>query len=579
MVKYEKWCVLWLLSFFAIPLLMPSLVSAREFFVDKNNTTGTEDGTSKHPYNTIQEAVFAATGEGPHSFKVAQGEYHENVRIDVVTIHLLGGFEGGTSADYTSGIGGVFDQQDPVNHVTRIEGTGTSAVVTMLDAGSSVVDGFTITGGTGFADEYNALGGGVYVSGGSPTLSRNIIEGNDTRHTGLNDRGGGIAAESSNVKIIGNMVRNNFAGRGAGIAVDGGNVVVQNNTIQGNTAVEDHGGGLYISGNSVVIAHNDFLGNEVGRNLGYGWGGGVVVFGEETSATLSYNLFRGNYAPSAGGGVFIDDGASAILDHELIENNECEERGGAGVYVDGAWDEIGSNCNLSHCTIADNHCSSGCTFGGSGLLVEYHSVVTVENSIFWGNGGDDFHADETSRIRVTYTNSEETVSGTGNFSSNPVFANPTGNDYHLQSKNGRWEPAAVGGTGVWVLDLNNSPCIDRGNPQSVFQNEPTPNGQRANMGTYGNTKEASKSLTYACPTCSGIDVIIDNYTYESGADCECYAVSSITLGPNVIVEDGAKVRLNAPKINFKTGVNIKEGADFKAVQWSQSPSAGGNTFF
>lgn len=544
---------------------MPSLASAGEFFVDKNNTTGTEDGTFKHPYNTIQEAISAAT-VGEHTVRVAQGDYPGNIAINAATVHLLGGFTGGTPADYATGIGGIFDVQAPDNRVTRIRGDGTNAVVILLDSGSSTVDGFSITGGTGFKDEWNALGGGVYVLGGSPTLSRNTIEGNDTRHTGLNNRGGGIAAESSNIKIIGNLVRNNFAGRGAGIAVDGGDAVVENNTIQGNTAVEDHGGGLYISGNSVVISHNDFLGNEVGRSLGYGWGGGVVVFGEETSATLSYNRFIGNYAPSAGGGVFIDDGAVAILDHELIENNECEERGGAGVYVDGAWDEIGSTSTLRHCTITDNHCASGCTFGGSGLLVEYHSVVTVENSIFWGNGGDDFYSDETSHVTVTYTNSEETVSGTGNFSSNPLFANPADNDYHLQSKNGRWEPAAAGGTGGWVLDQNNSPCIDKGNPQSGFENEPIPNGNRANVGTYGNTKEASKSLTYACPTCNGNDVVIDNYTYQSGADCECNAFLSITLGPNVMVEDSAKVRLNAPKINFKTGVNVKAGADFKAVQ-------------
>lgn len=261
----------------------------------------------------------------------------------------------------------------------------------------------------------------------------------------------------------------------------------------------DHGGGLYVSGNPVQISRNHILGNEVGRSLGYGWGGGVVVLGEATSAMLSYNHLRGNYAPSAGGGLFLDDGATAILDHELIDNNECAERGGAGVYVDGAWDNIGSTGTLRHCTIANNHCP-GCTFGGNGLLVEYHSVAAVQDSIFWSNGGDDFHADASSQITATYTDSEEAVVGTGNLSLDPLFANPANDDYHLQSTKGRWDPMAGGGTGGWVSGPNQSPCIDRGNPQSAFANEPMPNGGRINMGVYGNTNEASKAEASKAPS-------------------------------------------------------------------------------
>lgn len=45
----------------------------------------------------------------------------------------------------------------------------------------------------------------------------------------------------------------------------------------------------------------------------------------------------------------------------------------------------------------------------------------------------------------------------------------------------------------WVKDNVTSPCIDAGNPAEPWQNEPLPNGRRINMGTYGNTPEASKS--------------------------------------------------------------------------------------
>ena len=43
------------------------------------------------------------------------------------------------------------------------------------------------------------------------------------------------------------------------------------------------------------------------------------------------------------------------------------------------------------------------------------------------------------------------------------------------------------------MDAVHSPCIDMGNPLSGYANEPLPNGERINMGVYGNTLEASKA--------------------------------------------------------------------------------------
>jgi hypothetical protein len=74
-----------------------------------------------------------------------------------------------------------------------------------------------------------------------------------------------------------------------------------------------------------------------------------------------------------------------------------------------------------------------------------------------------------------------------------LFADPAGDDYHVRSTAGRWDPAANGGAGAWVLDLQHSPAIDAGDPASSFAAEPEPNAGRANLGAYGNTWQASKS--------------------------------------------------------------------------------------
>ena len=66
-------------------------------------------------------------------------------------------------------------------------------------------------------------------------------------------------------------------------------------------------------------------------------------------------------------------------------------------------------------------------------------------------------------------------------------------DYHLRSKQGRWEPIQS----VWVQDAVSSPCIDAGNPYTGPQAEISPNGSRINCGAYGGTVEASLSESKA----------------------------------------------------------------------------------
>ncbi len=72
---------------------------------------------------------------------------------------------------------------------------------------------------------------------------------------------------------------------------------------------------------------------------------------------------------------------------------------------------------------------------------------------------------------------------------NPLFVDPANDDYHLLSERGRYWPQHD----VWVLDKVTSPCIDGGDPDADYSNEPTPNGGRINMGAYGGTPYASMS--------------------------------------------------------------------------------------
>jgi hypothetical protein len=451
--------------------------------VDDDNTSSVEDGSSLYPYRTVQQAIDAASDGAV--IAVAAGTYTENIGVRGVSVHLYGGYAGGSGGDFTT--------RNPAMYPSHLQGDGQDSVVTLVEAGTSVVDGFRITNGSRSLEgvSYCCQGGGIYITGGAPTIVNNVIEDNDTRTASdpnVEMVGGGIYAQNANVSILNNLIRNNTSGRGAGIAVAGGSIVIRGNTVEGNIGVSDHGGGMYIAATAAEISYNLIVGNEIGRDLGYGWGGGIIVFNPESVAKLSYNRITRNYAPSVGSGVFIDDGATAFLDHELVYANECNSMGGVGIYVDGPGNGVpGSTVSIRYTTVTDHTCET--SQGGNALYVEQNSTVSIQNSILWDNGGDDVIVDGTSQVNITYTLSEEVIEGMGNLSVDPLFADAANSDFHLRSTVGRWDAA----NSIWVQDSSQSPAIDAGDPASAFDAERQPNGGRADLGAYGNTAQASMS--------------------------------------------------------------------------------------
>ncbi|HDL77611.1 MAG TPA: hypothetical protein ENG36_02465, partial [Lentisphaerae bacterium] len=73
---------------------------------------------------------------------------------------------------------------------------------------------------------------------------------------------------------------------------------------------------------------------------------------------------------------------------------------------------------------------------------------------------------------------------------NPLLADPEAGDFHLLSSAGRF----VDGVG-WTNDSQTSWGVDKGNPYSDYSLEPETNGNRVNIGAWGNTEYASKGST------------------------------------------------------------------------------------
>ena len=178
------------------------------------------------------------------------------------------------------------------------------------------------------------------------------------------------------------------------------------------------------------------------------------------------------------GGISVVNWASPLILNNLICNNSATERGG-GVSIFSY-----SNPEIINNTIYGN--TAGVEEGG--IRISWFSYPHITDCIIWGNDPDAF-----SQIGydVQYSNVQGGYPGLGNFSENPLFVDPENGDYHLKSTTGSFHG------GAWLPDSQHSPCIDVGDPTSIYEIEPLPNGDRINIGAFGNTEEASLSFITA----------------------------------------------------------------------------------
>ncbi|MCX7708240.1 MAG: hypothetical protein N2484_00130 [Clostridia bacterium] len=188
--------------------------------------------------------------------------------------------------------------------------------------------------------------------------------------------------------------------------------------------------------------------------------------------------------------------------HGVIANNSAPtitnclmaKNGGSGLTLNSA------SADLQNSTVADNLGSITMDFGINCI----NSTLFIRNCIIYGNNnGDILNSDSSIVVNYSNVGGQGITPGIGNINENPLFADPANGNYYLQSKAGRWNRD----TDTWVNDANHSPCIDMGDPDSQYLDEPQPNGGRVNMGFEGNTAHAAKAI--AAPQYLGVQVISD----------------------------------------------------------------------
>ncbi len=162
--------------------------------------------------------------------------------------------------------------------------------------------------------------------------------------------------------------------------------------------------------------------------------------------------------------------SAAVLRNNVIFGNRC-----AGVFLSYPAAEP---TRIINNTIWNNSNEADITIwrGASALIV---------NNIL-----QDLDCDEASLAEIRFNDIANQPAEGDNIQADPLFVDPNAGDFHLLSRTGRWDPIGA----VWIEDYATSPCIDAGDAGSPVGYEPAPNGGRINLGAYGGTGEASKSL-------------------------------------------------------------------------------------
>jgi len=487
-------------SWKSVIAVLPSSGQGGVIHVDKNYGGPGTDGSARAPHRDIQQAVDRA--QSGDTIKVAAGEYRGAVAIREKNLRLVGGYTGAAAAVYTQGGSGDFTSRVPRS--TRLLGAGADQVIEVDFNGGvqwGIIDGFTISGGKlGVkAHTYEDAIGKYFL------LMDNTVTGNSNPDNAV----AGVAINQVSVGALNNTISGNTALAYAGLFVNGvaGTVsLIKGNIVESNISTEDysHAGGIAFRGKN---ATGSVTRNIVRNNRAF-YGAGIFVDGDNgpNFARVSFNQVMRNKGVF-GTGEFVDGGATAIVENELIAWNETinGEYGGAFAVDSGP----ATHASLINCTIAYNVSFYDEYSGGNGLIITEDDggdavVVEVKNCVFWRNaalpGGKEINAPGKGSLKIDYSDIDQVLTasarlqvGTGVFRADPLFADPQKEDFHVKSKAGRWNPLAANGAGGWLLDAVDSPCLDVGDPKFSFQKEPVPNGGRINLGSWGNTAEASRS--------------------------------------------------------------------------------------
>ena len=219
------------------------------------------------------------------------------------------------------------------------------------------------------------------------------------------------------------------------------------------------------------------------------------------------------------------------FNNTIIENNIIDNGGRAGIksyiYPGRYVMDVQFTINVRNNIIMN--CDVGVATGLWNYAGDNHIFVSEYNCLYNNVGG----ACSSKKIIIT-----------NDIHVDPLFTDSSNHDYHLKSASGRWSENG------WITDDATSPLIDAGHTTSDYSNEPSPNGNRINIGRYGNTAEASMSVS-------------DQPTASAGPDQTVTTDDTVTLDGSAFTDD---IGIESYVWDFDDSNGLQQDATGAAVQ-------------
>ena len=413
-------------------------------------------------YSTIADAIIAA--DFGDTVLVEDGHYYENITLDKSVV-----------------LGSLFLLDNDETHInnTFLNGTGINTPITInynakkiellglhIKEGSTagaVIIGADTEISIGNCKISNNLGTGIQLNSSNISLSISNTEIYSNQYSGIE-----INSENTSLNITSCKIFDN--NNGISFSQSGCNISLSNSELYSNLTCIN-ASGAYKNNRTVSISECSFYENS-----------NVLNFNADVSLDINKTFIYDNDNSESGYRSLIclgNDVTASINESEIYNNNTkriiyTDEWYGSGA-VDILKSHIHDNssseqflingADLENCIFNDNVVNQYLLYGGyivntaicnnsGGNGVFFLGGGTLLNSIIWGNSMPVNYTNGD----VMYSDIQETISGTGNLNSDPLFSDGL---FHLS---------------------NSSPCKDKGNPSPDFNDT---DGTRNDIGAYG----------------------------------------------------------------------------------------------
>jgi len=345
-------------------------------------------------------------------------------------------------------------------------------------------------------------GAGAYNYRSAPAFDGCTFSDNSASSYNQTAGGGAITADQSICMLADCVFERNYSRfRGGALYILNDSNLTLDHCVFGDNRCDGSGGAMYERGedSNFTLSHCTFT-----RNSSLGSSGGAMEL--NSPARISDCIFSGNCARTSGGAAVVRTATftdclftgNRAFEHRRMEQGVIvrgEGGSGGAVYTGGSIEPL----FFLNCTFAENYARYGSAVITDKFTEFRNCILRGPKPLIWPDPYEP-------QPQVVYCDIEHTWPGEGNIDVDPLFAKPgvwadgddpndpntvwVDGDYHLKSQAERWDPVSKS----WVKDEVTSPCIDAGDPNSPVGDEPQPNGGRINMGTYGGTTAASKSV-------------------------------------------------------------------------------------